>query len=296
MRTLGLGDKNSLRSAQQWPQETATLGRAGINANNNELLGVGTGLEAALIRKLNVFFRLEEGHVRCLRDLQKRHETHAQQTDLIRMGDPFTNVYVLLNGWAMRYKLLPDGRRQVIGFVLPGDFICLNACVLQRAEYTVTLLTEAKVAVVDVPQMFDMARNHPGLNAAILWCNAREESILMERLVSLGRRSAYERTAHILLELCRRLQLLGLAQNNRFHFPVTQQLLSDVLGLSTVHVNRTLRRMQSDGLIRVLTNKGMEMDIRDYDELCHVAGFDDGYLHFTEMPAQARRAVEHACH
>lgn len=208
------------------------------------------------------------------------------------MREDYTHVYALLDGWAMRYKLLADGRRQVINFFLPGDLMCVNACVLQKSDYTVTLLTEATVAVIEVAEMFEMARRCPELSAAVRWCNAREESILMERLISLGRRSAYERTAHVLLELCRRLHLLGLAPRHRFHFPVTQQLLADVLGLSTVHVNRTLRQMQSDGLIRVLTNRGMEMDIQDYDRLCHIAGFDDGYLHFTEISPAARRDLE----
>lgn len=208
------------------------------------------------------------------------------------MGDDYRHVYVLLDGWAMRYKLLADGRRQVINFFLPGDLMCLNACVLKKSDYTVTLLTDAALAVIEVPEMFDMARSFPLLSAALRWCSAREESILMERLMSLGRRSAYERTAHVLLELCRRLQTLGRAPDRRFHIPVTQQLLSDVLGLSTVHVNRTLRRMQEEGLIRVLSNRGMELDIRDYDQLCRVAGFDDSYLHFTEMSAEARRRLE----
>jgi CRP-like cAMP-binding protein len=120
----------------------------------------------------------------------------------------------------------------------------------------------------------------PTLAVALSWANAHEEAVLAERLASLGRRSAHERVAHLFCELWRRLHLLGLAEDDRFPLPITQEDLADTLGLSAVHINRTLRQLRSEGLIetgsnhvRVLSMAGLEA----------IAGFEDGYLHFTEV-------------
>lgn len=238
--------------------------------------------ESVLTRKLDLFLSVEEAHVRFLRQLLERRERMPRHTELVAIGDEVRHVYVVISGWAMRYKLLPDGRRQVLSFALPGDFVCLDACILKHAEYAASLLTNAEVAVIEVTQMIEMASEFPELNAIVLWSTGREESTFMERLVSLGRRSAYERTAHVLLELYRRQRVIGLADEDSFAFPVSQAIMGDLLGLSTVHVNRTYRRLMQNGLISVHVGGRPTIEIHDLDALYDVADFDEGYLHPRE--------------
>ena len=129
------------------------------------------------------------------------------------------------------------------------------------------------------------------LCAAILWCSSREEAILLEHLVSLGRRTAFERVAHLLIELWRRLQVLGLTDGESFEMPLTQELIADCVGLTSVHVNRMMRAMQAKNLITCEYRPTQRCRITNLAGLVEAAGFEDGYLHFSEMPRRSRMAL-----
>ncbi len=233
-----------------------------------------------LIRKLAPVFRFDDELETAIRLLSHNEVVFGRHDEIIAEGDPYEYVYLLHSGWVVRSKILETGQRQIVNFALPGDFLCFNAAFFLNADYHLTAQTEVHAAVIPIHGFSDMLATHSRLSLILSWTNAREESLLSERLVSLGRRSAKERMAHLFCELWRRLELLDLTDGNRFPLPITQEDLGDTLGLSAVHVNRTLRKLRDEQLIaptphhiRILDKAGLE----------RAAGFDEGYLHFSEM-------------
>jgi CRP-like cAMP-binding protein len=152
-------------------------------------------------------------------------------------------------GWACAYKLLPDGGRQVIDFSVPGDFMGLRSVLLRTSDHAFAAVSDIVVAEVSAQQMIDTFQREPRLGAAILWVASRDEAMVVEHLVSIGRRSALVRTAHLLLELGLRLQLVGLGSQSGFACPLNQYLLANALGLTAIHVNRVLRQLRERGLV-----------------------------------------------
>jgi len=230
-------------------------------------------------KKLATFYDLNDEVEQALRILCQDRATFGRNETIVGDGDPYRHVYLIDNGWAVRQKLLTSGSRQIVNFALPGDFLCFNATLFDTSDYHLVAKTELQAFVIKTSSMSEMLSCHPALALALSWANAHEESLLAERIVSLGRRSAAQRMAHLFCELWRRLQLLDLTNNDSFPLPVTQEDLADALGLSIVHVSRTLRQLRTGGYIEV---DGREVRVLDMNGLERVAGFDDGYLHFTE--------------
>ena len=238
-----------------------------------------------VVSKLSRFFDMTEEMVDGIRVLCKDSTEFARGNLLIEADQPYQKVFLVREGWAVRYKLLPSGDRQIINFALPGDFLCFNASIFQTSDHFVAAKTFLRTFAFDISPFQQMLTSYPAMALAMSWANAHEEAVLAERIASLGRRSARQRMAHLFCELWRRLQLLGLTQQGAFPLPVTQEDLGDTLGLSVVHVNRTLRRLSTDGLIA--REHGL-VRILDMGRLQQVAGFEDGYLHFTELAARRR--------
>lgn len=233
-----------------------------------------------LYRKLSGFYSVSDRIEEAVAALCTREVRFDRQETIIETGQVYQAIYLVTEGWVTRFKLLPSGERQIINFALPGDFLCFNATLFGKSDHFLTAKTRVRAFAMDRQPFGALLSVDPTLAVALSWANAQEEAVLAERLTSLGRRSAQERIAHLFCELWRRLHLLGLTDNDRFPLPITQEDLADTLGLSAVHVNRTLRQLRSEGLIetgsnhvRVLSMAGLEA----------VAGFEDGYLHFTEV-------------
>lgn len=203
-------------------------------------------------------------------------------TDLIEEGDNYSTAFVIHEGWAVRYRTLPDGRRQVINFLLPGDAFGLGSVILKRADHQVAALTPLTVSDVTPDALIDLLKREPRLGMAFLWGSAQEEAVLREHIVSVGRRNAYQRVAHLLLELMHRLELIGRVEHQRYELPLSQPLIADALGLSVVHANRTLRRLQVDGFIGLQARR---LTIHDYGALKRIADFHRGYLHVPRHAA-----------
>lgn len=229
----------------------------------------------ALIRKTKAFCDLLPEEAAFLQAMQTPPRRIAAGATMIQEGKTYQDIYLLNNGWAARNKHLSDGRRQVVNFVLPGDFIGIRANLLEVADDTVVALTECAVATFSYEQLYDLCRKFPRLALVVLWSSAREQSILSEHIVRLGRRSALERMAHLFMELLRRLQLVGEAGRTSFDLPLTQELIADALGLSIVHVNRTLSELRQRGLVEI--DKG-RLTIRDIDRLATIGEFSRVYL------------------
>lgn len=196
-------------------------------------------------------------------------------TELVVHGRPYENLGVLLQGAAMRHRLLPDGRRQIISFALPGDFIGLRGTLFEIAVNSVMTLERSVISRLDAKWILDNWAEYPMVGAMMYWTGAVELTLLAERVVSLGRRTARERIAQLLLELLVRLQEVGLADEKSYDFPLSHELIADAVGLSKVHVTRTLGSLQKEGLVELHRHR---VEIRDVDALCRVADFEDSYL------------------
>ena len=239
----------------------------------------------ALIEKLRSYVDLDDDEVRALTRLLMRTRRVPRGRDIVVQGQPYRALYVLLDGLALRYKVLPDGRRQVLNLIVPGDLIGLPACLYEGAIASVSGLTDTTVSPIEFEELFDLFRLYPRISAALFWTSAREAGIYVERLATIGRRSAYERLAHLILELLSRLQAVGLASPNSFEMPLTQEMLADTLGLSLQHVNRMIRNLREEGLASIEEHK---VTIHDMESLVRLAGFEGTYLSRHKIPGLSR--------
>ena len=229
----------------------------------------------ALVRKLSNFIKLSPAELTCLFEIQAKPEKIEAHKDIVHEGQTGHRAYILQSGWAYCYKLLPDGGRQVITFSLPGDFMGLRSVLLRTSDHSFGSLSDVTISPIAVPRMIRVFSDFPRLGAALLWAVSRDEAVMVEHLVGIGRRSAIERVAHFFLELGQRLELVGMASDTKFECPLNQYLLADALGLTAIHVNRVLRQLREQNLI---TLKAHHVVIDDVKGLKKLAGFDNAYL------------------
>ena len=186
-------------------------------------------------------------------------------------GSHSAHLYTVLSGWAFRYKLLPDGRRQILNFSMPGDLIGLQGSLMGEMQHSVEALSPMLLCVFERDQLQDLYRNHPGLAYDITWIASREERMLDENLLSIGRRSAIERAAYLIAFIGSRAKVVGLNGKQSLRIPITQQHIADTLGLSLVHTNKTIRRLMDRKLI-VWRDGGCE--VIDNEALKQLAGWE----------------------
>jgi CRP/FNR family transcriptional regulator len=191
-------------------------------------------------------------------------------TTLLVEGTTSAHLYSVLSGWAIRHKTLPDGRRQILNFALPADFIGLQGTVLGAMQHSVEALSDMLLCVFPRERLWELYRGHPSLAFDLTWIASREEQMLDEHLVSVGRRTALERIAFVLLHLFLRAEQLRLTSKNKAEFPFTQQHLADALGMSLVHTNKTLRRLVASKAVRW---KNRTFEVLDRDVLVALAGY-----------------------
>lgn len=231
--------------------------------------------DSPFARKLTAFVRLSAQDLSVMSELYRRRRRFAVGVDMIHQGQIDQCAYVLASGWACSYKLLPGGTRQIVDFQIPGDFLGLRSVLFRTADHNVEPITPVQASEVRHQDLLAAFSETPRLATAVLWAASRDEAMVVEHLVDLGRRSATERMAHFLLELGARLRLVGMANRDGFACPLSQYLLADAMGLSAVHVNRVLRELREEGLLTF--QKGI-FTFDDYDALVELCGFDRGYL------------------
>jgi CRP/FNR family transcriptional regulator, anaerobic regulatory protein len=203
-------------------------------------------------------------------DQFKIDELHVEAgAGMLRQGASSDHLYTVLQGWAFRYKMLTDGRRQILNYALPADLIGLQGSMMGEMEHSVDALTAVTLCVFPRSKLWDLYGRFPSLAFDITWLAAREEQLGDESLVSLGRRTALERTAYLLLHLFARAEEVGLTRNNSIQFPFTQQHMADTLGLSLVHTNKTLKRLTATQTVRW---KDRTFEILDRAKLASLAG------------------------
>ncbi|HEV2530558.1 Crp/Fnr family transcriptional regulator [Phenylobacterium sp.] len=195
--------------------------------------------------------------------------------DIIVEGDAPLQCRLLISGLAFRHKTLRDGRRQIMSFYVPGE-VCDIEGLLLAMDHGVSALGRAEVGFIPHAAMEALLDAHPAIARALWRSEMVENAVAREWMVGMGRRTAYARIAHLFCEMYARLSAVGLVENNRCRFPITQTHLSDSLGLSVVHTNRVLQALRGDGL---LSFRGGELIVHDWPGLQAAGEFDPTYLH-----------------
>jgi CRP-like cAMP-binding protein len=190
---------------------------------------------------------------------------------ILSEGSHSAHLFTVLGGAGFRYKSLEDGRRQILNFVMPGDLVGLQGTLMDEMQHTVEALTAMRLCVFERDRLDELYRNHPNLAFDVTWIAAREERILDEHLLSMGRRTALERTAYLIAFLDRRAALSRLVTRKPRVLPITQQHLADTLGLSLVHTNKTLKKLAARKLL-AWRERGFE--VLDAEGLSLIAGWD----------------------
>lgn len=227
--------------------------------------------------KMEQFTRFSDEQKRRLDELvSERQRTWPARRDIIREGDRLDECYLILSGLAARYKILPDGSRQILAFLIPGDLCDAEAFILAKMDHGVVALTETRCASIPATVMKALLREVSCLAEGLWWGTMTDVAVLRERIVDHGRRDARERIAHLLYEMLVRYRLVGETDGDSFFFPVTQEELADATGLTPVHVNRMLQQLREDGLVEL---RNRYVTVLDAPGLKKVGGFNADYLH-----------------
>jgi CRP-like cAMP-binding protein len=239
-----------------------------------------------LARRLSRYAELSPSEMALVEALPLSAQDVAAGTELITEGRPLDTPRLMLRGWACRFRMLPDGRRQIFDFMLPGDLYGL--CPRPEAIALTTAVTLTASQIADASALWDAVRDRPddfpGLANACRTTASLDEAYLLNQLVRVGRQTAYERTAHLILELFDRLEAVGLAEGNTIPMPLTQETIADALGLSVVHLNRTLQHLRRD---RLIESKNGFLRVLQPDELAAIADFRPPIVSGTTQVAKA---------
>lgn len=201
---------------------------------------------------------------------------YAAGVDLIREGDRPGPVFVMLEGWACRYKVLPNGSRQIVGLLMPGDCCDLHIGLLGEMDHSIQTITPAHVSKVDRQSMEALLAQHPAIAKAMYISQLVDEGTMRAWITSMGRRDCVSRLAHLMCELYIRASNVGLEVEPSFAMPLSQVLMSDCLGMTPVHLNRVLKEIRLSGAMTIVRG---DVTIADPKMLARLAGFDESYLH-----------------
>lgn len=236
-----------------------------------------TQCSACPVRALALFKGVSEEHLEWTQDYRASQFALAAKKDLYQEGDEHELAYTLFSGWAFIYKTLSNGKRQIIRFALPGDFIGFQADLLAPMTYSVHTLTQVTLCGFPRSSLLTMLAERTDLASRMVTMNARDMALCQSHLMGAGRKSAKERVAFLFLELFHRVKALGEimpgSDTHSISFPVSQEDVADAMGLTAVHVNRTLRELKEDGLC-VASHRRLE--ILDEPRMTELAQFDAG--------------------
>ena len=235
-----------------------------------------------LVRKLERIAPLSDAERRAIESLPIRTHALDARQDIVREGDDATQCCFVVSGWVCRYKLLSAGKRQIFSFHIAGDLPDLQSLHVPVLDHSLATLTKAVVGFIPHANLRILTAEFPGIGA-LLWRDTLiDAGIFRAWMVGMGRRSAYERVAHLVCELYLKLQAVGLADDLRCPLPITQIDLADALGLTPVHINRVLRDMRARTL---LTLRSSTLVIETWDELLRLSEFDPTYLRLETRAA-----------
>jgi CRP-like cAMP-binding protein len=231
----------------------------------------------ALTMKLEQFSDFSPEDRRRLDGLAASHrKTWPGKRDIIRDGSHNDQIHLVVSGIAMRNKIMPDGKRQIMAFLIPGDLCDVEVFVLARMDHAITAISETTCALIPADTIKGMLVEMSNLTRALWWSTMTDSAVLRERIIDHGQRNARERLSHLLYEMLIRYRMIGMATDNSYNFPVTQEDLGDATGLTSVHVNRTLQGLRSDGLVEFT---GKVVTVKDPVRLKAASRFSPDYLH-----------------
>src|SRR3954463_8106035 len=234
---------------------------------------------APMVRKLSLREELDQSDRDAIFALPFTLRKVQSGQYLVWDGDKPQNTCLLLSGFAFRHKLAGNGGRQIVSIHMRGDIVDLQNSLLGTADHNVQMLTAGEIAMIPVEAMRELAFTHPSVGMAMWYETLVEGSIFREWVLNIGRRDARTRIAHLLCELALKMEGAGLGEHINYELPITQEQLADAVALTSVHVNRTLMKLQQDGLIS--RNRRM-ITVVDWTKMVTEADFEPRYLHIAE--------------
>lgn len=235
-------------------------------------------LTQAILKKLDGCFPDVSEATMILRALCREKVTLPAGSVVVHQDGTYSDVFLIETGWAMRSRHLASGARQIVNTIMPGDFLAFNAVLFTRSDFELRCKTDVEAYRISSGDLnLALGRNAP-LASLLFWVNGQEESMLAERIVSLGRRTARQRASHVLCELMSRVELIDGPQADVFNIPLSQDEFADILGISVVHMNKTLQALAASGILKF---RNAKLTIYDRARLEREAGFESDYLHFT---------------
>ena len=229
-----------------------------------------------LVTKLETFVRLGSEEIEALEVLSRHPKSYKAEQILIHEGSTIGYVCLIVEGIACRYKLLPGGRRQIMAYLIPGDLCDVQFVVSNRADHSVSLVADSSVVKISTQKLIDVIARFPRIGLALSLTGLVENAILREWLLNIGQRDAMQKLSHFFCEMSERFRAIGRVDDDgSFELPINQATLADTIGLTSVHINRTLQRLRNAGLIRLCHRR---LTILDTNRLAAVAEFDETYL------------------
>lgn len=242
-----------------------------------------------LISKLGRFVSFTEEEEDALRHLGRNARLYRRGSNLIAEGDKSDSLFLILEGWAFRYKHLEDGRRQIMAYLIPGDLCDIRVFMFEEMDHSIGLLSDAKVLKISAAEMLELLDRFPRIERALLWAALVDEATLREWLMNLGQRSALHKIGHLFCELGVRMHVVNLVDAEYlFDLPLTQTELADTTGMTTMQVQRSLKTLRKAGLVRTGRRK---LTILDFERLSKLAGFSQTYLHVDGPPIEQKLRV-----
>ncbi len=234
------------------------------------------------VRKLDRRAALSDDDRKAFETLTFKRKFYDAGSYLVREGTIAEESALILDGFAFRQKLTDDGGRQIVSVHIPGDFVDLEGSLLRVADHNVQALSRCEIAAVPTREVLRLIDEHPRVGRALWVDTLVDASIYREWVMNVGRRPAKQRIAHLLCEFAKRLKLAGLGDETGYNLPLTQEQLADATGLTPVHVNRSLKTLEAEDLIK--RNRRF-VSIPDWERLRDEAGFSELYLHLDQEAA-----------
>jgi CRP-like cAMP-binding protein len=242
--------------------------------------------------KLEQFMRFDQAERSRLDSLLgTARKDYPRGSTIIGEGEKVGNIHLVLTGLAARAKTVPDGGRQIMAFLVPGDLCDVEVFVLEAMDHDIIALSDTTCALIPASVMEDVLTESSKLTKAMWWSTMTDSAVLRERIVDHGSRDARERIAHILCELLIRYRIVDATQGDSFPFPLTQEELAEATGMTPVHVNRVLQQLRADGLLEL---KNRVLTVLDPQGLKAVAQYESNYLHLTRTERRDPEVSERA--
>jgi CRP-like cAMP-binding protein len=251
------------------------------SSSENSLSGLVTNLELHSV--------LTEEDRQAILDLPYRLRTFESSSYLVSEGERPLHCAVMISGFSYRQKQTSGGQRQIVSLHIPGEALDFQHLFLEVADHSVQMLTRGEVALIAMRDLQNLVDTNPSVNRAISRRTLVEASIFREWVLNVGRRNARSRMAHLMCEFALRMRIAGLAGDHSYELPITQEQFADAVGLTTVHVNRTLRELEGAGFVQ---RSKRNIFIPSWKRLAEIADFNERYLHLKTEPINRRSVAE----